>query len=84
MAPHWQLPSISPEEVDAVSTLLMIGGFGTTFFAYRYSKSFVIGIGGLLFGLFLWNEVVPQFGEYYNDAANSLAAILLDESALPC
>jgi hypothetical protein len=83
MAPHWQLPSISPEEVDAVSTLLMIGGFGTTFFAYKYSKSFVIGIGGLLFGLFLWNEVVPQFGAYHNAAANRLAAILLN-SALQC
>jgi hypothetical protein len=83
MAHHWQLPSISPEEVDAVSTLLMIGGFGTTFFAYKYSKSFVIGIGGLLFGLFLWNEVVPQFGTFHDAVIALPAAVRQTKYALP-
>ena len=50
--------------LDAASTALLVAGFSTTFFAYKFSKSFVIGIGGFLFGLFLWNEVVPQFGEF--------------------
>lgn len=63
MAADWQSSMVSTEEADGFSAALLVAGSFTCFFAYKFSKTFVILIGGVLFGLFMWNEVVPQFGE---------------------
>ncbi|KAG5183478.1 hypothetical protein JKP88DRAFT_290363 [Tribonema minus] len=63
---EWNIGSeLDAKAADFLSVCLIVAGCGTCFFAYKVGRAFVVGIGALLFALFLWNEVVPQFGMGY-------------------
>eukprot|EP00904_Undaria_pinnatifida_P012897 jgi/Undpi1/8738/HiC_scaffold_25.g11200.m1 len=57
------LPPVSEEELVAASVVCILAGVGLCFFSHRTPVTVVSGLGGLLFGVFCINEILPQFGE---------------------
>lgn len=58
----FKLLPTSDDELLVASFLCFAAGFLLCFFAYRAPQSVSSTIGGLLFGAFCLNEIVPQFG----------------------
>lgn len=58
---RWSIPEPSQDELYLCAVFLMLAGFVICFQAYKFSATVIILTGGTLFGVFLWNELVPQF-----------------------